>query len=109
MTGGKAPRAAGDRFERANMERLRAAGYLVIRSAGSHGPADLVAMRGDRMPALIQCKITDTTTARQRAAFYRVAEDAGALAVLAYRTGGRRSGIGYARINPEGERVAWPI
>jgi len=91
------------------MERLRAAGYLVVRSAGSHGPADLVALRSDRLPALIQCKITDNTTARQRMAFYRAAEDAGAVAVLAYRTAGRRSGVGFVRINPEGERVPWPI
>lgn len=109
MTGGKAPRAAGDRFERACMERLRTAGYLVVRSAGSHGPADLIALRGDRLPALIQCKITDNTTTRVRAAFYRQGEDAGAVAVLAYRTGGRRSGIGFVRVNPEGVRAPWPI
>lgn len=109
MTGGKAPRAAGDRFERAIFEKLRIAGYLVVRSAGSHGPADLVAFRSDRLPALIQCKITDNTTTRQRAAFYRVGENAGAMAVLAYRTGGRRGGIGFVRVNPEGERAPWPI
>lgn len=109
MTGGKAPRAAGDRFERACMDKLRIAGYLVIRSAGSHGPADLVAFRSDRLPALIQCKITDNTTTRQRCAFYRTGEDAGAVVVLAYRTNGRRGAIGFVRVNPEGERQPWPI
>lgn len=107
MTGGKAPRAAGDRFERNTADKLRAAGYLVVRSAGSHGPADLVAMRADRLPALIQCKITDNTTTRQRTAFYRTAEDAGCTAILACRPG--RIGVAFVRITPGGYRVSWPI
>ena len=36
---------------------LQAAGYLVIRAAGSHGPADLVAV-GEYVVRLIQCKRT---------------------------------------------------
>jgi Holliday junction resolvase len=105
MTGGKAPRAAGDRFERACVLRLRAHGFLVVRSAGSLGPADLVALRADHMPALIQCKITDTTTRAQRAAYYLQAEDAGAVAVIAFRP--TRAGAVFVRIDTEGERHPW--
>lgn len=83
MTGGKAPRAAGDRFERACCDRLRALGYLVIRSAGSFGIADVVALRGDTLPLLISCKITDRTTTAERMEFLAAAIDAGALAVIA--------------------------
>lgn len=85
MTGGKAPRAAGDRFERACVERLRLAGWLVIRSAGSHGPADLVALRSDRPPALVQCKLGGAMTKYARAQFLDIAVSAGAVAVIASR------------------------
>jgi Holliday junction resolvase len=105
MPGGKAPRAAGDRFERGTVLRLRDAGYLVIRSAGSHGVADIVALRSDGPPILVQCKITDNMTARERATFRRLADHAGAFPVIAYRPGNR--GVAYARINAEGERVPW--
>ena len=107
MTGGKAPRAAGDRFERATVLRLREAGYLVVRSAGSHGVADIVALRGDRLPSLVQCKTTDNTTARQRTAYYKVAADAGAVAVLAFKPNGR--GLAFLRVRPNGERVQWEM
>lgn len=108
MTGGKAPRQAGDRFERSCLLRLRDAGYIAIRSAGSYGPADLVALRADRLPALVQCKITDHMTARERASFYAVAEDAGAMAILACRPANGR-GVLWVRVNPEGNRVPWQI
>ena len=107
MPGGKAPRAAGDRFERACVIRLRAHGFLVVRSAGSLGPADLVAMRGDSLPALIQCKITDNTTRAQRAAYCRQAQDAGAVAVIVSRP--HRAGAVFVAVDPEGERTPWPI
>jgi Holliday junction resolvase len=108
MTGGKAPRLAGDRFERACSDRLRGLGFLVIRSAGSLGPADLVALRGDRVPALIQCKITDNTTVRTRMAFYRVATGAGAVPVLVYRAAQRRGAI-WVRVDYAGTRIPYDI
>ena len=108
MTGGKAPRAAGDRFERACALRLKAFGFLVIRSAGSLGPADLVALRGDRLPALVQCKITDNTTVRTRIAFHRLATDAGAVAVLVFRPAKRRGAI-WVRVDDAGNRQPYDI
>lgn len=45
----------GAAFERAIAQALRSKGIWVVRSAGSKGPADLVAWCGGRK-ALIQCK-----------------------------------------------------
>ena len=100
MTGGKAPRAAGDRFERVCVAQLRECGYLVIRSAGSLGPADLVAMRGDGLPLLVSCKVTNATTKRERALFQTRAADAGCLALIATKPSPGR--ILWLRIGPEG-------
>lgn len=47
--------AKGANFERALAHALRSRGIWVVRSAGSKGPADLVAWCGGRK-ALIQCK-----------------------------------------------------
>ena len=47
--------ANGATFERRIAELLRAAGFEVIRSAGSHSPADLVALKPG-LVVLVQCK-----------------------------------------------------
>jgi Holliday junction resolvase len=108
MTGGKAPRAAGDRFERLCIERLRAHDYLVIRSAGSLGPADIWAARADRGLLLISCKVTDKTTVAERCAFLALAVDAGALALIATKTG--RGRMQFVRIHgPNGLRDPYDI
>lgn len=108
MTGGKAPRAAGDRFERATVERLRALGYLVVRSAGSFGVADIVALRGDTLPLLISCKITDRTTTRERLELCAVAYDAGAIALIASKPDPGR--IAFHRITgPKGVRLPYDV
>lgn len=105
--GGKAPRQAGDRFERTCTARLRALGFLVIRSAGSLGPADLVALRGDTLPLLISCKITDNTTTRLRREFLAIANDAGALAIIATKPD--RGRIAWARISTGGDRAPYDV
>ena len=46
----------GASFERRVKKELERLGYYVIRSAGSHGYADLVAFQAHRRPMLIQCK-----------------------------------------------------
>ena len=108
MTGGKAPRAAGDRFERLVIDRLRAFDYLAIRSAGSLGPADIWAARADRGLLLISCKVHDRTTARERCEFLGTAMDAGALALIASKTG--RGRIQFVRIHgPSGLRDPYDI
>lgn len=106
MTGGIAPRRKGDRHERACVLRLRTAGYHVIRSAGSLGPADLWAMRGDRVPIWISCKVTDATTKAERRAFNAIAADAGALAVIASRDG--RAWV-WNTCGPDGNRTPYEL
>jgi Holliday junction resolvase len=44
--------------ERRLMARLETAGWIVYRSAGSHGAADLVALRRECRPLLVQVKGT---------------------------------------------------
>ena len=47
----------GTRLEYRAIELLRRRGWFVVRSAGSHGPADLVALSPtDGHPMLVQCK-----------------------------------------------------
>jgi Holliday junction resolvase len=49
--------AAGSRLEYRAMELLRRRAWFVVRSAGSHGPADLVALSPtDGHAILVQCK-----------------------------------------------------
>lgn len=82
MPGGKAPRAAGDRFERMCFRNLSAAGWLTVRSAGSFGPCDLVALKRGRPPVLVQCKKTDNLTRAGRLALWNVGRQHGAIAVV---------------------------
>lgn len=114
MTGGKKPRMAGDRFERAVVIRLRSLGYLVVRSAGSLGPADIWAARADVGLLLISCKVTDHTTARERRYFHALATDAGALALIASKPGPGH--MEWQRIAHDGNRhhydlggLLWPL
>ena len=46
----------GSDFERFVKYQLEEEGYFVVRSAGSHGPADLVALKGGFPTMLVQCK-----------------------------------------------------
>ena len=78
-------RQAGDYFERRTRDALEAAAYVVVRSAGSLGPADLVALKAGAPPMLISCKMSGKLPRRELMALCDVAEDAGATAVLAQR------------------------
>ncbi len=49
---------AGRREEYATMKKLRANGYHVSRSAGSHGFFDICAIKDGRPVLLVQCKVT---------------------------------------------------
>jgi Holliday junction resolvase len=57
MRGGASPRRRGDSFERRVRSELEEDGWLVVRSAGSLGSFDLMAMRAGDEPLLIQVKI----------------------------------------------------
>ena len=83
MSGGKAPRAAGDYFERRTRDGLTADGWLVVRSGGSLGVADLVALRADFEPLLISCKKHGRLDRAELFALCDAAIRAGAVPVLA--------------------------
>ena len=53
----------GTDFERRVKHELEDAGWFVVRSAGSHGPVDLVAIRAGSPTMLIQCKTAPPTGA----------------------------------------------
>jgi Holliday junction resolvase len=73
----------GRRWEWQVRDWFRARGYVVIRAAGSHGPADLVALRRGQMPVLIACRATRSgLSPAERRVMVTVGAQAGALAVL---------------------------
>lgn len=88
-SGGRAPAAAGTRFENEVKAYLTTLGWFVVRAGGSHGPADLVALRSDHQPWLIQCKRTDNPQlpAQQWLTLWNTAIDHGALPVLVFKGG----------------------
>ncbi len=57
---------SGRRFEYATMERWKTKGYACARTAGSHGFFDVIAVRLDRKPELIQCKVVEADSTSKR-------------------------------------------
>lgn len=51
---------AGRNFEYARKKEWSSRGYIVLRTAGSHGPFDLVGIHPSYPVALIQCKRVET-------------------------------------------------
>jgi len=76
--------ANGARFERKVAGLLRDDGYLVVRSAGSHGEPDLVALKPGQV-VLVQCKTSGRLDPGEWNAFHEAAEAVGALPLLAHR------------------------
>ena len=77
-------RERGDYFERRTKAALEADDWLVVRSAGSLGVADLVAMKDGYTPRLVNCKLTHYLPPKQKRALVDAAEKAGAIAILAW-------------------------
>lgn len=75
----------GADFERALAAALRSRGIWVIRSAGSKGPADLVAWHGGRK-ALIQCKAGGNASPLEVQALRAAARALGGTAWVVSRT-----------------------
>jgi Holliday junction resolvase len=80
------PRSRGDYFERQARAALAADGWVVIRSAGSYGPADLVALKDGATPMLISCKLSGRIGPGERADLVTTCRAAGAAPVMAQRT-----------------------
>ena len=82
----------GRRFEQRVRTDLELRGWMVIRSAGSKGPADLVALRAGRRPLVVACSVGGVRPAARRA-LLEAARRAGARPVVARRARGRRGQI----------------
>lgn len=98
-------RQRGDYFERQVRDTLVFHGWIVVRSAGSLGVADLVGLRHDKTPLLVSCKISGRIGPRERAEILGAADQAGARAVVAMRPRGGRVTVaaivhGSARLVP---------
>lgn len=78
-------RQRGDYFERQTRDALAALGWVVIRAAGSKGPADLVALRQHHPPMLISCKLAGYCPPRERANLLHAAALSGARPIIASR------------------------
>jgi len=75
----------GAYFERSVMKQLTALGFYCVRSAGSHGVFDIIALLSGAMPLMIQCKTDGRVDPEERASLWRESIKAGAWAVRARR------------------------
>lgn len=86
----------GADFERGVAKDLERWGFVTVRSAGSHKPADVVAML-DGQTIVIQCKRDGVLRPEEWNKFWEWAKVAGATPILASK-GPRGSGIIYNRL-----------
>lgn len=78
----------GARFEYKTATYFRRHNYFVIRAAGSHGPADLVAVKKGYATLLIQCKRgQEDVVVDERNHLYVAAQQAGAVPITACSVG----------------------
>lgn len=81
-------------LEQQTVAALDQYGWFVTRAAGSHGVADLIALRAGKKPLLVQCKTLGPGRSMpridpgERAALCVAAERAGARAIIATRYAG---------------------
>lgn len=86
--------ARGSDFERTVAAALTADGYLVVRAAGSHGNADLVALKPGQI-LLVQCKLAGPPAVGPADwnGLWDDAVNVGAIPLIAWRP--KRGVIGY--------------
>lgn len=85
MSGGSSNRHRGDYFERQTRAALRALGWVVNRSAGSMGAADLWALRRGNTALFVSCKLNGRIDPHERAVLLSTADQAGARGIVATR------------------------
>ncbi len=97
-------KARGTAFERKVADDLKSDGYLVIRAAGSHGAADLVAVKPGEV-LFVQVKLggAGQCSPAEWNEFFRLATSVRALPILAYRPG--RQGVAYLLVTGPKDRV----
>ena len=83
--GGASPRRRGDYFERQTRADLEAHGWLVLRSGGSLGVADLIAVSRRGKPLLVSCKLGGRISQAERTDLATAAERYGCHAIVASR------------------------
>lgn len=66
-------------------------GWFVTRSSGSHGPADLVALKRGKPPLLVQCKANGRISQEEKDELVKVSKSVGAIPVLAANHKGLRT------------------
>jgi Holliday junction resolvase len=76
----------GATFERKIMVLLADHGYVVFRSAGSHGVADVIAFKPGEV-LFVQCKTSGTISIREWNLLYAAANGIGAVPLMALRPG----------------------
>jgi len=89
----------GRAFEYQVMRYLRKRGWMVARTAGSHGPFDIFAARNGKT-WLIQAKMKGKLTLHELAKLLKVANASGALPILVSRQKGK--GMLFRLVKPEG-------
>ena len=57
---------AGRRFEYERMKAWTSKGYKTLRTAGSHGFADIICVKDNEPPVFIQCKVTQSESAAKK-------------------------------------------
>ena len=86
----------GADFERRTAAYFERIGYVTVRSAGSHSPADIVAMKGGDA-ICIQCKRNGRLDPEEWNEFWEFCKTAGATPILA-QMGPQRKGITFSRL-----------
>lgn len=89
------PRQRGDAFERRVRHQLDAAGYVTVRSSGSSGPFDLLALR-IRELYLVQCKRDGRLDPHEWNVLVDLAHELGGDAILAQNDAARH--VEYRRL-----------
>ena len=88
----------GATFERKVARDLEGYGYVTVRSAGSHSPADVIAMKYGTIAA-VQCKLNGRLYPDEWNELWEFCVSAGATPVLAAPSkSGRKTGIIYRRL-----------
>jgi Holliday junction resolvase len=99
--------ARGYAFERRVRQLLESLGCFVIRSAGSKGVADLVAIRLDAT-LLVQCKRQGAISSQEWNTLYDTAMRIGAMPILAQMRGARGTAM-YLMTGRKVKRGDWPM
>ena len=103
--------ANGRSFEYRVILALTKAGYHCVRSAGSHGVVDIVALMMDHGACLygwghvlVQCKRSGALPPPERNALFGLAMRTGALPVMARMPNKKRTGIEFWRLTGTGAK-----